>query len=158
MTHTRDEILAMDAAQLRLAIAEAKGLDTGSHDTHEWHKEPGGDIDLYAYSSDPHSGPYCDRCGYSFCTGCNEDGYNDYLPCTAYHPDWATSIPAAWRLVEEMRDAGQLVIIKLWPDKSFIFSIEILWKNDSDGYVQTVSDTAPLAICRAWLMWKEGAK
>lgn len=155
MKYTREQILAMDAEQLRLAIAEAKGLDISEHDEHDWKREPGGDIDLYAYSNDPHSGPYCNRCGYSFCTGCSgDDGYDNGLPCKSYPPYWTEHMNAAWELVEEVP-----------PDKWFV-SVDrdhTRWMcffgsnvSSEDEYYQGEGDTAPLAICRAYLLWKEG--
>ena len=126
MTH--DEIAQLDAAGLRLEVARVKGF-----------------IDNREFCENEFLGPD------------NEWYYlESEYEADRIVPNWPADIAAAWELVEEMRAAGQLVIIKLWPEPAEFFSIEILWKRDKDGYVQTKGDTAPLAICRAWLMWKQG--
>jgi predicted Fe-S protein YdhL (DUF1289 family) len=37
---------------------------------HVWKLDERGWVDKYAMESDPHSGPVCVVCGYSYCTGC----------------------------------------------------------------------------------------
>lgn len=156
----------MSADELRLSIAEAKGLDVSEHAEHDWKREPGGDIDLYAYSNDPHSGPYCDRCGYSFCTGCSgDDGYNNGLPCKSYPPYWTEHMNAAWELVEEMiandRKFHLLRFGYLPSGSPKKREQKITWEvcygeQDVNLLEYARGETAPLAIARAWLMWKEG--
>lgn len=47
---------------------------------HNWEKNSKGEIDTFAWDNDFHNGPYCKRCGYSFCVHCNPKGYNKE-PC-----------------------------------------------------------------------------
>jgi hypothetical protein len=42
---------------------------------HEWEKNKDGEPDEWAWMFDVHNGPVCQRCGYSFCEGCNPNGW-----------------------------------------------------------------------------------
>lgn len=65
--------------------------------------------------------------------------------------DYEHSIAAAWELVEEMRDKGACVEMgNGWGDPDWRVRIMI-----EGSYRYAYGDTAPLAICRAWLMWKQ---
>lgn len=148
--HTRDEILAMDAAQLRRAIAEVNGFE-------------------YRQTSPNPKKYFCKNVGNNkgwwklpgrkdwACASCSGE---------SIVPDWPNDIAAAWALAEE---AGFVI----GPEYSGGFdSIRVGWAVYSDWMVAAddtysmpgsskalaVEETAPLAICRAWLMWKEGAK
>lgn len=47
---------------------------------HKWIRKENGEIDDFAMESGFHNGPVCERCGYSFCIHCEQDGY-DKEPC-----------------------------------------------------------------------------
>ena len=81
--------------------------------------------------------------------------YDIYTPV----PDWPHSIADAWELVEEM--------MKPTPDTG-IFGVRVVCNHEtgwaclyeeSDGSITVRNaDTAPLAICRAWVAWKKDGK
>ncbi len=47
---------------------------------HQWRRTEEGKIDEFAMYVDYHSGPVCERCGYSFCEHCEPNGW-DEEPC-----------------------------------------------------------------------------
>lgn len=47
---------------------------------HQWRRTAEGKIDEFAMYVDCHSGPVCERCGYSFCEHCEPNGW-DEEPC-----------------------------------------------------------------------------
>ena len=79
--------------------------------------------------------------------------------CANEIPDWPRDIAAAWGLVEEMIRSETIIEVKRNP---LVHRLPDTW------YVETYSETtgqkinsgatAPEAICRAWLAWKEGQK
>jgi hypothetical protein len=75
---------------------------------------------------------------------------NIYLKC----PNWPTSITDAWELVVEMRlnhcDPG---IAGSWEPGGYTASFCNL--AHAGEYETFDADTAPRAICLAWLAWKE---
>lgn len=107
---TRDEIMAMTPGQLRLAIAEAKG------------------IPLLWRGSFPHNAVTQERI-----------------------PNWPNDISAAWGLVEEMPFISLIAIPHSEHPREFVCYAD---HYDQDA-LPVYGDTAPLAICRAWLMWKQ---
>jgi hypothetical protein len=119
---TKDEIMAMDADALRLAIAEAQGwkrIETASYFTAECWRDPD-DLDF------------------------------------VYLPDWPADIAAAWELVEEM-DKAYFSLTRTndthWAPAPFgKIHWECRFYAPQKG--EMFGDTAPLAICRAWLVWK----
>lgn len=54
---------------------------------HDWARDEDGKIDEFAMEYEYHNGPYCNRCGYSFCIHCTPNGWNatrcivDYNTC-----------------------------------------------------------------------------
>jgi hypothetical protein len=64
--------------------------------------------------------------------------------------DYANSISDAWELLEKAmaEPYEQFVVVRKTPATSNFWYCEI-------GCVIAKGDTAPLAICRAWLKWKE---
>lgn len=62
-------------------------------------------------------------------------------------PDWPRDISAAWELVEEMHD--RLVQVRL-SNKGVS-----MWWCYADIEITAQGSTAPEAICRAYLKWKE---
>lgn len=76
----------------------------------------------------------------------NEFGFGFYVP--AYELD----IAAAWLLVEEMGED----VRRMTPAIQKRWGIEVtLGSDDPDNYCVIVEPTAPLAICKAFLAWKE---
>jgi len=68
-------------------------------------------------------------------------------------PDWPRDIAAAWELMEEMRNAElNVTIYHAVGVDGWIVSLDYM---DNFAYY---GETAPIAICRAWLAWKGGAK
>ena len=66
-------------------------------------------------------------------------------------PDWPRDIAAAWGLVEEM---PHVRVVK-W---SIYWSCSVCPKDtflDIPGYFYEQGDTAPRAICLAWIAWRE---
>lgn len=130
--HTRDEIMQMDAAQLRLAIAEVKGCG-----------------DFYVtYDLDGPLGKL------------NAKVIIDIQ-------NWPKNISAAWELVEEMiandRKFHLLRFGYLPSGSPKKHEQKITWEvcygeQDVNLLEYARGDTAPLAIARAWLTWKVGAK
>ena len=132
--HTRD-IMAMTPAELRVAIAEAKGYE-------------------YKY-------------GYKDEYGINPKDYwvTPAGRLTSVLPDWTTSIADAWELVEDMRENG--CEFRIDTDRTGsgddIYNVAIFRDGSGTGTGWTrvalaEAPTAPLAISRCWLMWKEMEK
>ena len=54
---------------------------------HDWARDEDGKIDEFAMEYEYHNGPYCNRCGYSFCINCTPRGWDatrcivDYNTC-----------------------------------------------------------------------------
>lgn len=115
---TRDEIMAMDAAQLRLAIARAKG----------WERFLSLDGHMLGRSPD---GTWFDSV-----------------------PDWPNDISAAWELVEEMGKSCKVHVSYYAFDTKWYCSTIRVDEIDDVLIFFAKDDTAPLAICRAWLLWK----
>lgn len=46
---------------------------------HDWRREEDGTVDRFAYEVSYCNGPVCERCGWSFCTHCNPNGWT--TPC-----------------------------------------------------------------------------
>jgi len=131
MTRTRDSIMAMTPEQLREAIAKAKGwrcivVDHGDFSRTIWWDKPDGT-----------SAPTL--------------------------PDWPTNIANAWELVDEIRASG--CELRIDTDRNGggadIYSVAIMkFRGDGRGtgwtqVVEAEAPTAPFAISRCWLMWKE---
>lgn len=130
---TRDEILSLTPERLRAEIAKRKGYVIGS-------------------------GPMDSAAKYSGCKWWTApDGRR-----TSVIPDWTSDITAAWELVEEMNNSEEglsdlwygTVCGKLGWIYTFRFYFMGAYKHGATELIAS-SDTAPLAICRAWLMWKE---
>lgn len=76
--------------------------------------------------------------------------FDDILPSQRYGlPRWTTSIAEAWKLVEEVIAQEFWVDIENYPSTISLWSV-------SFGTSNFLGTSAPLAICRAWLMWKTG--
>lgn len=83
---------------------------------------------------------------------------------TSVLPDWPTDIADAWNLVEEIRAHGDE--IRLDTDRNgsgedVITVVALRFRGDGRGtgwnsVAIAEAPTPALAICRAWLMWKDG--
>ena len=80
----------------------------------------------------------------------NEPGQNDW----GQIPHYSTSIADAWTLVDIMVKAGWYPQIAYCADKKWECMIMDL-EEDVENSVYRHADTAPLAICLAFLKWKE---
>jgi hypothetical protein len=120
MTHTHEQIEAMDAAQLRLAIAEAKDETVVRLCDHDYES---GSIREYEGFRDRNLLKYysAEREKEKVATGevfewpCFVDRNGDqidYIPV----PNWPGDIACAWSLVEDMRASGYPVDILAIPD------------------------------------------
>jgi hypothetical protein len=138
MTH--EEIMALSPEELRIKIAEALGYKViNPMDSHSsiYPKFLSGEWDIVAHQ-----------------TIAYKDGVGHTVGCL---PDWPNDIAAAWGLAVE---AG-IVVIHVSDDDRYIAGISD-GAQYPDGYswfeIETtdwvIGDTAPLAICRAWLLWK----
>jgi hypothetical protein len=121
MTLTSDEIMAMDADQLRLAIAKETGF---IKDGHYWRIT------------------------------------NDTFKRLVYLPDWPRDIAAAWGLVEELRTAFFSTHLIGWDhqDKYYVICHPRQGHGENLPDLEGQGATVPLAICRAWLIWKGSQK
>ena len=67
--------------------------------------------------------------------------------------NWPVDIKAAWELVEEMATPDNFGL-SFWNNNVW----ECIYRKEEDytGFVE--ADTAPLAICHAFIQWKESQK
>ena len=138
----RNEIMTMTAEELRLAIAKAKGLDVrrardipellpGLH-------EPG----LYKGLAEWITTETLILC----------NGGAPWFP-----PHWTTSIADAWELMEEIAAKDYPIPGICRMDENDNWNCYYRFAGDQ-GIEIVEADTAPLAICRAWLLWKTEAE
>ena len=72
-------------------------------------------------------------------------------------PDWPTDIAAAWELVEEMRPYFFRIDVMCW-DHTGNWAVLCNPRHGHDEHVIPTlgdADTAPRAICLAWLQWRK---
>lgn len=125
MSDTRDSIMAMTPEQLREAIAKAKG----------WFQ--------YQDLENPHSAPAsnCYNWWYVF--------ENENWKWTSHIPDWPTNIADAMDLFDE---------VQVEPFEQAVFiGREVALSSDWHCYIGvhcSTAPTAPLAISRAYLLFK----
>lgn len=87
------------------------------------------------------------------------EGIFGFLPDgkPSFIPDWTRDIATAWELVEELRvEEGCDIVIEVWdrtPPRTTV-RVMVESSNHSPQY-HGRGATAPEAICRAWLAWKE---
>jgi hypothetical protein len=128
----RDEIMSMTPDELRLAIAERLGFsaerDPKSYKGEEWYILAKGGL---PYTHNSHL--------------TEEKALKDT-------PNWPRSIEDAWELAEDMRHKGIHVHLLLAPNGE---EVDITIENYRFKFEKMASDTAPLAICRAWLIAQE---
>jgi len=72
-------------------------------------------------------------------------------------PNWPENIADAWELVEEWRANGEVdsIVYKTSdiPDFKMVDTVHL-----RHSYIYSEADTAPLAICLAYIAWKESQK
>lgn len=131
MTH--DEIQQLDAGALRLAVAEALGIKYRVSD---------GMMDFIC--GDRLHREYAEKGDLIGMVTC---AYDETIQHEDLLSDWPRDLTDAWLLVEEI---GKEVFLHhkqdCWACGLFI-----------DGFGEVfyaTGDTAPIAICRGWLMWK----
>lgn len=72
--------------------------------------------------------------------------------------DWPEDIGAAWELVEEMRADKAITYVYLHGcDNGRVMPGKEYYVELSSGQC-AYADTAPRAICMAWLKWQEGKR
>lgn len=130
--HARDKIMQMTPEELREAIAEARGYIVN----HNYLDDYGVSIKYYWIAP---SGLLTTMC-----------------------PDWTVYITDAWELVDDMRENG--CEFRIDTDRTGsgddIYNVAIFRDGSGTGTGWTrvalaEAPTAPLAISRCWLMWKE---
>ena len=79
--------------------------------------------------------------------------YGKEIPCF----NWAESIQDAWGLFEEIVNEDSLIDSVRYSDNLKKWLVGYI---DSDGCfeIESQADTAPLAICLAWIEWKESQR
>ena len=73
-------------------------------------------------------------------------------PRWAWVPNWPSDIAAAWQLVEEIEKECHAVSMERGSKKQW--DCVILPEEVQETWVVGEGDTAPLAICRAYVAWK----
>jgi hypothetical protein len=117
------------------------------HPEHLWYLHKDGTRDDCAMDNDFHSGPCCQRCGYSFCLSCKNEGRErGGLPCIDDAlPSYSTTFAAAGKVLEKF---------KWFTLTSFPSGCPEVTRYDCGLAVPNVyghGETMPLAICRAAL-------
>lgn len=69
-------------------------------------------------------------------------------------PKWTTEISAAWGVLEEMKRHPLVVNVKLNISNNVKITFLEYRPIPHNNAIIYEADTAPLAICRAWLAWK----
>jgi hypothetical protein len=160
---TNDEIMAMDEDALRLAVAKLHGetvLRWCDHDDDCGNvQECERYIKLNEISMD-----YAIDCGI-FKWPCFVKWFGKHKRFEPV-PDFPRDIAAAWGLVEEMKetatkhdrhDTRSGIVLQYEQHEPWGPGWVIVKTADEMGPVDVIlGETAPIAICRAWLMWKAG--
>jgi hypothetical protein len=84
----------------------------------------------------------------NYTTNQNLYGYSIVLP------DWPNDIAAAWELVEEAQAKPDECFFGIQMTPAIPHKGKRCWHVEL-GTVKAYGETAPLAICRAYLMWKD---
>ena len=122
---TRDEVMALSKGELRVEIAKALGFMGVHH----------GDNDtLWGHKT------------------INSYQYSDL-------PDWPNDIKAAFDLAENVRSQGYTFDLsmdeKVTGKQDRVMVMFSIISLDLPYPIQAEAETAPLAISRAWLIWKK---
>jgi len=72
-----------------------------------------------------------------------------------YDPDYSNDIVIAWKLVEEMNRHCWTVNVQFEAGGITVFVTERGAVSNQSKKIWEFGDTAPIAICRAWLIWSE---
>ena len=78
---------------------------------HLWAKDEDGEIDEWVGEdrTSTHHGPVCERCGDSFCVGCEPDGYETHKKCVIDKYECPTCGRGLWRNQKYCDECGQAV-------------------------------------------------
>lgn len=139
----------MTAEELRLEIAKAQG----------WGMYLNASIQILQLTNDPGRKRYfedqmngCLPVGASEIIAFFPNNLNEWFDYWKL-PNWPADISAAWKLVEEMHEKGYGVNIYA---RDGVYSCEITSPDHMCKQLfYEFADTAPLAICRAYLKWKQ---
>lgn len=76
---------------------------------HLWAKDEDGEIDEWAGEdrTSTHHGPVCERCGDSFCVGCEPNGYETHKKCVIDKYECPTCGRGLWRNQKYCDECGQ---------------------------------------------------
>lgn len=96
--------------QMKTLIPVARLYHREEYPEHLWRKDENGEIDTSAWEYEYHSGPFCERCYYSFCESCDSDGYNKKLPCAVEEFTCPTCGAEVTRLAEKCPKCNQVFI------------------------------------------------
>lgn len=132
------EIIDMTADELRIAIAKAKGWTIWKHS----------DSSRYGLPLSPKDAPG-EGSGWSI-----RDNWDGKLIWQNEYSDWPKSISAAWGLAEEMLSSGMSIHIDAGSSITGWFACAYPDDIDTGDDFFGLAETAPIAICRAWLAWK----
>lgn len=138
MTYTREQIMAMSPDELWVAVAKAKEffhvLNFGDHNCFVILSPYFSNVTMYRSETDAWNAAF-------------ENGR---------FPNWPASIADAWKLVESNPLPLDITLHKhTFGDGLYYVTVHTSRGSKS---IYGVADTAPLAICRAWLMWKQEAQ
>lgn len=143
----------MDNDELRIAIAKARGwkvvADAGNNERPFYILHP--DVNITVTTGHP-----------TAAGAWNEAFSSDSIPL------WDTDIAAAWKLMNEIVKSGDgfvTLYAGVYPDNP----LKTQWTLDfgmrqhyirkhKTGQIIGEGETAPIAICRAWLQWKRGGQ
>jgi hypothetical protein len=86
----------------------------------------------------------------------------DMQPWLEDIPNWPVEIADAWELVEEMAIPDEFALSMIYKDCMENIIWECVYSRYEDcgdfGSRFVMADTAPLAICLAYIQWKESQK
>jgi hypothetical protein len=93
-------------------FGQTEGIDFGTFKTHKWRmrEDDSTIVDDYAYSSDMHNGPICERCHFYYCVHCDSADEKEATPCEVWPMDY--SEPALLvTLIQRLTERGFKIAI-----------------------------------------------
>lgn len=161
---TRDEIMRMDVEELRLAIAKAKypkvemrwckrDCECGYNEEYQNRAEEYLEMGVYTQEEWEEMIRSGEKRVYQWpCWNRRENDEPSWEPV----PDWPASIADAWELVEDGKcTVGYAKVGSDANGKWYASFYDLGDKPHTGRSFDGHGDTAPLAICRAWLMAQE---
>jgi hypothetical protein len=128
---TRDEIMQLTAEELRLEVAKAKGFVQFKNVRSIFN---GIEYDVAGWFVKSEEGPL--------------GTFHQ-----AIYSDWPANIADAWELVEDFGKLSWSFTVENIPDRPTEVLCHVFRPFQGGGFLGC-GTTAPLAICRAWLVWK----